>query len=198
MTDFYVYSDGQDSTVLCEDCLQDWLVNAEKALIMENCEINLDCDRLSNPKFSFNRLQDMTIFCPDCFEVYGQDKEIHKIFDTEEWDYYPTCEECNERCEDVILTQDGLNLVKEEYCKKYKLDFTAYNPSGVVVFFDIKENVLCKNCATEEINNALRDLAIGYEPYGLPINQGFIYEDIDKTWDCDNCGRLIFHREDEE
>jgi hypothetical protein len=50
-----------------------------------------------------------TILCPTCAEGRGS-----PIFDDEEWDYIPTCEECGESL-DVSPTSDGLRWLAEQF-----------------------------------------------------------------------------------
>ena len=44
-------------------------------------------------------------YCPDCFA--GPTKETGAVFAGDEFDSYPVCDCCGERCEDVALTLEG-------------------------------------------------------------------------------------------
>ena len=50
-----------------------------------------------------------SFYCVDCLPdgVDPDGEDVGAVFADSEWDYYPACDSCGERCEDVRLTSDG-------------------------------------------------------------------------------------------
>lgn len=50
---------------------------------------------------------DGAFYCLDCFDSDTDGDEVGAVFVDSEHDYYPVCDACGERCEDVKLTTEG-------------------------------------------------------------------------------------------
>lgn len=50
---------------------------------------------------------DNAIYCPSCCPVDPESPDVSPVFDSSEWDYIPTCDECSSPL-DVSFTWDGL------------------------------------------------------------------------------------------
>ena len=74
---------------------------------------------------------DGEFYCTGCFTGDSQAESVNPVYAGDEWDEYPTCDECGEACEDVVLAASGSDLGED------------------IVPYDAPEPTKCWNCQAQ-------------------------------------------------
>lgn len=101
-TGFYIYSDGQDASVLCETCFKHKVQ-----------QMNIPFHKCVTCAEEINNVES-TYFCPTCVDFFNtEEHSAEAIFTVCEWDYYPTCDSCFAECDTVSLLEREQEIENE-------------------------------------------------------------------------------------